>query len=95
MHESMISASKVIAAALWIWVTILLATGWTMVLAPGERPQLAMGFFSTACATSALAAVLHIRCYFVRLGQLVRANNRVAANEEGRLHSMPRQPTNR
>ena len=82
MHESMISTGKVFAGVLWTWVGGLLATAWVLAMIPGQIEFAAL-LAATACASSALAAVFHIRCFFVRQSQLIRAStDRICAGRD-------------
>ena len=70
--EEFVSKSKVAAGVAWVMTVLLLLAGWVMVLAVPEHWMVGGMFAATACATSAVAATLHIRCYAVRLACLVR-----------------------
>lgn len=71
MHDSSISVSKVITAALWAWVVMVLLAAWTAWLFGHHELAAMLGL--TACASSAAAATAHIRCYMVRTCGLLRA----------------------
>ena len=83
MHEGMISTGKVFAGVLWTWVGGLLVAAWFVaLLAPGDIEFAAL-LAATACASSALAAVFHIRCFFVRQSHLIRAStDRICAGRD-------------
>lgn len=71
MHDSQVSASKVITAALWTWVALVMATAWIVwIFGPHE---LAVMFGFMACVSSAVAATSQIRCYSLRLCGFLRA----------------------
>jgi hypothetical protein len=71
--EEYVNKGRVAANALWSVVVGLMVVGWAIVLLLPDHWILGGMFGLTACATSALAATLHIRCYMVRLAGLVRA----------------------
>lgn len=72
MIDEYVNRGNVNAGVAWAVVVALMVTGWVVIL---TTPHWQVGgmFAAMACASSALAAVLHIRCYAVRLAGLVRA----------------------
>jgi hypothetical protein len=74
VNDEYVNKGKVMATAAWSVVVCLMVTAWVFILV---TPHTAIGgmFAATGCAVSALAAVLHIRCYAVRVMCLVRASS--------------------
>ena len=67
--ERSVSAGCVLAYALWALVGLLMATAW--VLAWGDPPRAPVLAWSGA-ATSAVAATVHVRQFFVTQNRLMR-----------------------
>lgn len=76
MHDEYVSKEKVAANVMWAVVVGLMVTAWGVMLLTSHW-RIAGMFAATSCATSAYAAVLHLRCYAVRLAGLVRASSTV------------------
>lgn len=74
MIDEYVNKGKVTANAAWACVVGLMAAGWVFILATSHATIGGM-FAATSCALSAYAAVMHIRCYMVRLAGLVRATS--------------------
>lgn len=75
MHESFISRTQIVAAALWVLVGSLIGSAWLVVaFAPGNWEWAGL-LAATGCATSALAAVAHLKVYSVRLCSLIRVTS--------------------
>lgn len=72
---------KVTANIMWAVVLGFMTAGWGVILLMPSHWQIGGMFAATACAASAFAAVLHIRCYMVRLAGLVRASSSVRPEE--------------
>lgn len=70
MVERPTTVDAVTTKCLWGVVALLVAASWVSTLL-GHDP-FARQFGFTACATSALAAVLQIRRWFVRVNELIR-----------------------
>lgn len=70
MHDSQVSASKVITAALWTWVGAVMVAAWIVWL--NDLHELAVMFGFTACASSAVAATSSVRCYSLRVCGFLR-----------------------
>lgn len=84
MIDQYVSKEKMNAGIAWAIVVGLMTVAWgVMLLAPGHW-QIAGMFAATACATSAYAAVLHLRCYAVRIAGLVRAMGSVQSEDRPR-----------
>jgi hypothetical protein len=81
MVESYFATCRVWAGVAWAVVVLLMAAAWTVVLFDHDHwPEgLMLGFSS--CATSAVAGVLHIRSYMVRMCALIRAAHRTDLSE--------------
>lgn len=71
MIDEYVNKNKVVAYCTWGAVVGLMALAWVVVIF-GET-KYAWMLAEMACATSALAATLHIRCYMTRIACLVRA----------------------
>lgn len=71
MNDGYVSRSCIIASTLWGAVVLLLAGAWWFGLR-ADQPLVAQLLAATACATSAVAATAHIRCYAIRVMNLVR-----------------------
>lgn len=84
MIEDYVSKEKMHASVAWAVVVGLMAIGWSVMLATPEYWKVAGMFAATSCATSAYAAVLHLRCYAVRIAGLVRAINSVQHEDRPR-----------
>lgn len=73
MIDEYVDKGKVTASVMWAVVVGLMLAGWSVILLVPDHWRIGGMFAATSCATSALAATLHIRCYMVRLAGLVRA----------------------
>ena len=76
MIDEYVDKGKMHAMLGWSVVVGLMAIAWGVMLLTGHW-RIAGMFAATSCATSAYAAVLHLRCYAVRIAGLVRAMNSV------------------
>lgn len=65
-----LSYGAITTAALWLWVVMALMGAWTAWLVGRHEFAVMLGF--TACASSAVAATAHIRCYAARVCRLIR-----------------------
>lgn len=83
MHDSSISTSKLITAALWAWVLLLFAAAWATWALGASEIWMMLAF--TGCASSACAATSQIRCYALRLCAMVRATG---GADRGELRSL-------
>lgn len=70
MHDSSISASKVVTAALWAWVAGLFIGAWVTWAVSDHDVWMMLAL--TGCASSALAATAHIRSFSLQICALVR-----------------------
>lgn len=72
MNDEYVNKGKVVMLAAWAAVVGLMGLAWTMILA---TPHWQVGgmLAAMACAFSAVAAALQIRCYAVRTACLIRA----------------------
>lgn len=78
MIDEYVDKGKVAACTAWGWVVGLMLGAWAvMVLGEGDAWKYAGMLAASSCALSAYAAVLHLRCYAVRLAGLVRSINSV------------------
>lgn len=67
------SRGVVMAAAAWLATTLLLLMAWAAwILGEEKHIYFAILVAETACVLSAVAAVLHLRCYAARICRLVR-----------------------
>lgn len=74
--EPQYSRGVVVAAAGWAITGLMLMVAWTAWIVGGpQHIYFALLVAETACATSAVAAVLHLRCYSARICRLVRVAN--------------------
>lgn len=74
MHEDYFLSCKVFAFAAWTVVAGLLMAAWiVMLLDPGDW-RLAVLLLETACVGSAVACVLHVRSYVIRVCAVIRAS---------------------
>lgn len=81
MIEEYVSKGKMVTLAVWGVVVLLMVFGWVMILAAPDHWRIGGMFAATACATSALAATLHIRCYAVRLACLMRVTAKLPIDD--------------
>lgn len=79
MIDEYVNRGKVNALTAWGAVVGLMLMAWCVAMASGSEAgwRCAVMLAFTSCITSAFAAVLHIRCYAVRVAGLVRASNSV------------------
>lgn len=75
MIDEYVNKGRVTANVVWAGVAALIVVAWGVVLFAPEHPRIGGMVAATACALSAFAAVMHIRCYVVRLACLVRASS--------------------
>ena len=73
MIDQYVSKEKMNAGIAWALVVGLMMVAWGVMLLAPDHWHIAGMFAATSCALSAYAAVLHLRCYAVRLAGLVRA----------------------
>lgn len=74
--EPQYSRGVIVAAIGWATTALMLLVAWTAwILGGPEHAYFALLVAETACATSAVAAVLHLRCYSARICRLVRVAN--------------------
>ena len=77
MNEDLVSRGSVVAGAAWLVVAGLLAAAWlVMLLSPSRGVALLLA--ATACASSAVAAVLQMRTYVVRICVVIRSTANLA-----------------
>ena len=69
-ESTVIPTDKFVAYALWAWVVFLTLVAWIVWLADRDGPWALIA--TTACASSAAAAVAHIRLYAVRICLRIR-----------------------
>ncbi len=81
MTDTLMSKGKLQAAAAWAVVGVLLTAAWVVILL--TEAWLVGGMLAaTGCATSALAAALMVRCYMVRMGDMIRVFNQAGGTQE-------------
>lgn len=90
MHESTISTSRVIASTLWTWVVVLMAAAWIIILWAPQHWPTAMMLAATSCASSGIAAVMHVRCYAIRMCTLIRTSSTAGRPPASQLATVPR-----
>lgn len=79
-EDGLVSKWNVAAGVAWAAVVGFIVAAWAVFLGGENWPLAGMLAFS-ACATSAAAAVLHVRGYFVRLCRVVRLTNGLGQDE--------------
>lgn len=72
MNNEYIIKGSVITGLVWLAVAALIGGAWSVMLVDPERWRIAGMLAATACATSAAAAALQVRCYAARIVALVR-----------------------
>jgi len=75
LDDGTVSMTKVVMAAMWTLVVALGLTSWGLGIAGEWNWAFLVGL--TGCATSAAAAVAHIRCYALRVCALVKASGAI------------------
>lgn len=85
MIEQAVDLGKLVAGAAWAVVALLIAAAWVVGLLVNW--QIGMLLATSACALSAAAAVLHIRCFMVRVLALIRATSQ--SSDESVLRRVP------
>lgn len=76
MNDEYVNKGKVLTVAAWGVVVGLMAVAWVFILATSHWRVGGM-FAAMACASSAFAATMQIRCYAVRMMCLIRATARL------------------
>lgn len=84
MIDRSVSASKIEAGVLWGLVILLILGAWAVAFV---HWQAAILVGVTACALSAGAATMQIRCYVIRVCALLRRQAPPVPREDG-LHSV-------
>lgn len=81
MNDEYVDKGKVIAYVAWAVVIGLMGIAWVVILA---TPHWQVGgmFAAMACASSAMAATLQIRCYAVRMMCLIRTSSGLVPERE-------------
>lgn len=75
MIDEYVNKGRVAANVVWATVIGLMLAGWAVILLAPQYKAVGGMFAATSCAASAFAAVMHMRCYMVRLAGLVRATS--------------------
>lgn len=83
-----INMGKVITAALWALVALLLLGAWLTWFTADSHRGVAYLLGFTACSTSAAAATAHVRVYSVQLCALIRMAAGVESRREKSLHTV-------
>ena len=74
--EPQYSRGVVMAAVAWAMTALVLFMAWCYwALGSADNIHFAILIAETACVLSALAAVLHIRCYAARICRLIRVTS--------------------
>lgn len=85
VNDEYVNKGKVTACVAWAGVVGFLGAAWLVMILSDERAWKYAGLLAwTGCALSAYAAVLHIRCFAVRVAGLVRAGHGVPPSERPR-----------
>lgn len=79
-----IPLSRIIVTSLWGAVLGLIVAMWGTMLAHSHGATHSLGY--TACVLSAVATVAHIRCYAIRVLDVVRAIEDARQRERGGVH---------
>lgn len=88
MDEYYVSTSRVVAVAAWGVTGSLVFMSWLVLLAY-DLPALAAMLCMTGGVFAVPAGVLSVRCYFVRLGRMIRVTAGLAPElESGDLHAV-------
>ncbi len=82
-----VSKGGVMAGVLWAVVAGLMLAAWVVILAADNYWTIAGMLAATSCATSALAATLHIKTYACGMARLIRVTAGAPSNG-GDLHSL-------
>lgn len=85
-NASVISVSRIITTILWGAVVGLIIAAWATLLTGRDELTPVLGY--TACALSAVAAVAHIRGYFTRVLNVIRALNGSETGGEREVHPL-------
>lgn len=88
MNDQLISRTKVLTIAIWTLAVLLLASGWVVMLADGGAWHWAVMLSVTSLATTGVAMTMHLRCYVLRLVDLIRATAGLKS-KGGELHTLP------
>ena len=72
MNEGYVSRTAIAAAVAWLVVGAFMAGAWLLATLGAEMCYVVL-MATTGCASSAVAATLHIKTYMARLGRLARA----------------------
>lgn len=80
MDSELVDKGKVITCVAWAVVVGLMALAWVVILL---TPYWQVGglFAAMACASSAMAATMQIRCYAVKMMCLIRVTSGFGAEE--------------
>lgn len=85
MAEELVSKCAVVVVALWVAVGLFAVSGWAAMFLAPDGWRWAVMLATTACATSAVAAVFHIKLYVTRVCSLIRAASGLDSSEGLRL----------
>jgi hypothetical protein len=86
MQDAHVPISRVLTYAAWIFTTLLLGAAWLSYWSNEHRLGEMLGY--TACVGSAVAAVLHIRCFVLRAMALMRRLAERDASDRQGVHSV-------
>lgn len=80
----MVNLGKFVTITAWLLVGLLMSSAWVVGLLVSWEIGVLLAF--TGCAMSAVAAVLHIRCFTVRVVAVVRAVGLRAQDDSVPVH---------
>ena len=90
--EVQYSRGVVMAAATWVATAALVFAAWAAWAVGGqEHIYIAILIAETACVLSAVAAVMHLRCYAARICRLIRttSGDRYHHDGDGGVRTLP------
>ena len=88
MNDGYVSKCALGAAVLWVLVAGLITAAWVVALSVPHHWVVAGMLATTACALSALAAVVHIRLFVGRVIRLIRACNGLESSPSADLRPL-------
>lgn len=71
--EGTVSTGNVLAGGLWLVVLVTMSTAWAVMLINPDAWRVAGMLGLTSAAMSGVAAVFHMRNYYIRIARLIRA----------------------
>ena len=84
-----VSKAALVVVSLWGLVLALVLAAWAVAMMNPDAWSVAAVLAMTGCATSALAATLHIRLFATRICRLIRATSGLDGPEPSELRALP------